>query len=251
MKVENISFDELDFDSLEWLDEKINFLENGNLLIVKNALPKTEVSKIKEYLSCVGKSSFPNYFPIEVGCPNFHRLNDNDERSYVRGCFHQFVFFPWNQDVFSFFGTFKKLFQFKNLLSKQNKDEFLGSVPSNDCIARISFQFYPSGGGYLNKHKDPVDYHQLVLPLLIMSKRGDDFNEGGLYVEFEQEKIYLDDLAEPGDVLYFRADCNHGVEKIDPILEKDWLSFKGRWMGLLAVNKLSTNTRIENAKELE
>ena len=94
---------------------------------------------------------------------------------------------------------------------------FLGNKPEDGCTSRIAFQFYPSSQGGLNKHRDPVDYHQLSVPILIMSKKGKDFHEGGLYIEkASKEKIYLDDITEPGDVIYFNAEVPHGVDIIDP-----------------------------------
>ena len=49
-----------------------------------------------------------------------------------------------------------------------------------------------------------------------MSKKGKDFHEGGLYIEkASKEKIYLDDITEPGDVIYFNAEVPHGVDIID------------------------------------
>ena len=53
-----------------------------------------------------------------------------------------------------------------------------------------------------------------------------------------------------GDVIYFNAQCNHGVETIDPDIEPDWLSQKGRWIALFAVNKLADNEEIQDSKDL-
>ena len=65
-----------------------------------------------------------------------------------------------------------------------------------------------------------------------MSKKGRDFTEGGLYIEVDDgERIWIDDECEVGDVVYFNAAHNHGVERIDPGAEEDWLSWEGRWMG--------------------
>lgn len=252
LKIDFIS--SLDIDSLshEKKEEYKRSISDGKLLILKNYLDEHKVEEIKKYLTMIGQSSFPNYQSIERNCPNFHRLNRCDPRAYVKGAFHQFVFFPWNQDVFNFFEIFKKAYNLKNILSNVDKDQYLGDTPDEECIARLAFQFYPRGEGFLNKHRDPVDYHQLVVPVLIMSKKGREYENGGLYVEDSNgAKVYLDDICDIGDILYFRADMIHGVDPIDPSHSGNWLDFKGRWMGLLAVNKLSTNTKISNAKDLD
>jgi hypothetical protein len=227
-------------------------IQQGDVYIGKNVLPKAIIQRMVKYLKMVGTGSLPNYRKIERGCPNFHRMNLWDPRAFVQGCFHQFVFFPWNQDVFNLFEMTRDVYHMKNLLSGNPRDKFLGINPEDGCTARLAFQFYPKGTGGLNKHSDPVDHHQLSVPTLTMSKKGIDFKEGGAYAEKENgEKIYLDDISEPGDVVYFNAIIPHGVEKIDPQSKPDWLSFEGRWMLLFATNKLSDNASIRDAVDLE
>ena len=227
-------------------------IQNGNVYVIKNVISEQTIQKIREYLTSVGRNSLPNYMPINANCPNFHRVNQWDERSYVKACFHQFVFFPWNQDVFDFFNLFKSVYYLRNIINGVSKEKFLKQEPEDDCIARIAFQFYPSGIGSMNRHVDPVDHHQLSVPVLLMSNKGKDFKSGGAFVEKENgERIILEDVAKSGDVIYFNARIAHGVETIDPESEADWLSFKGRWMALFAVNKLSHNTSIADAVDLE
>ena len=86
---------------------------------------------------------------------------------------------------------------------------------------------------------------------MIMSEKGLDYNTGGAYVEKDGEKIILDDICEMGDIVYFSAEIPHGVLPIDPDDTTPWLEFQGRWMLLLAVNKVSTNQDIKNAQDLE
>jgi hypothetical protein len=228
-----------------------NILE-GDVYIVRQAIRRDLVLKIREYLTAVGKSSIPNYLPIAEGCPNFHRINYWDERAYVKGCFHQFAFFPWNQDVFNLFELARPVYALKNRLSNLPAEKFYARKPEDGCVARIAFQFYPKGTGGLNKHQDPVDHHQLSVPILTMSTKGKDFQTGGCFVEKASgEKIYVDEISEIGDAVYFNAVTPHGVEKIDADAEPDWVSFEGRWMMLFATNKLSGNTAIANARDLE
>ena len=229
-----------------------NQIKEGDVFIAKQVFSPSLLARIKEYLIGVGKNSLPNYKPIEMGCPNFHRINDWDERSYVKGCFHQFSFFPWNQDVFNLFELTRDVYILKNLLSHNPKERFLQRAPEDGCVRRLSFQFYPKGIGGLNKHQDPVDHHQLVAPSLTLSKKGREFLSGGLYVEKKGgEKLYLDDITDIGDVIYYNAQTPHGVERIDAGVEPDWVSFQGRWTLLFAINKLSTNSAIADAVDLE
>lgn len=223
----------------------------GDVYIARQVVPSDVVLNVRKYLRDIGRCSIPNYCKIEKGSPNFHRVNRWDARAFVRGCFHQFSFFPWNQDVFGLFDIFKTVYFMKNQLSGLRKDAFLGMEPENGCTARLSFQFYPKGIGGLNMHSDPIDYHQLTVPIMVMSRKGEEYQRGGAYVVNENDdQIVLDDLCDYGDVIYFNAQCRHGVETIDPNEQEDWLSFEGRWMLLFAVNKLADNSRISNAVDL-
>jgi hypothetical protein len=223
----------------------------GDIYIARRQFDPLLLAEIREYLVGIGRGSLPNYAAIEPGAPNFHRMNRADPRAYVQGCFHQFVFFPWNQDVFDLFNMFAEVYHLKNRLSGLAPRRFLGIKPEDSCTARLAFQVYPRGGGFLNRHADPVDYHQLTVPVLQMSRKGEDFNAGGLFVQMASgEDLIIDDICEPGDVVYFNASCPHGVKPIDPNVGMQWPSYAGRWMLLFAVNRLAENTSIANATDL-
>lgn len=224
---------------------------SGDVYIARSFMSADKVEKIRGYLERVGANSLPNYHPVERGCPNFHRMDRWDPRAHVRACVHSFSFFPWNHDVFGFFEIFKPVYHLKNLLSDRPAEAFLDVEPDMGCTARLSFQYYPSGIGGLNRHQDPFNYHQITVPVMLMTKKGDDFHVGGAYVEHENGKrTILDDICGIGDVIYFNAQCVHGVETIDPDEKPDWLSQKGRWIALFAVNKLADNKEIEDSKDL-
>jgi hypothetical protein len=226
-------------------------LRAGDIYVVRRQFDPALLEDIRAYLTSIGRGSLPNYAPIQPGTPNFHRMNRADPRAYVQGCFHQFVFFPWNQDVFDLFKLFAPVYHLKNRLSGLPAERFLGIQPEDGCTARLAFQVYPRGGGFLNRHADPVDYHQLSVPILQMSQKGRDFSSGGLFVQMSDgEDLMLDDVTAPGDVVYFNAGCAHGVKPIDPNTQMNWPSYAGRWMLLFAVNRLAGNTAIGDAKDL-
>jgi hypothetical protein len=250
---------------IRWIPDQAAFLNDeqslaevrkniaeGDIYIVRRACDLDLLRDMRQYLVTVGQSSLPNYERIEAGAPNFHRMNRSDPRAYVQGCFHQFVFFPWNQDVFDLFSVFRPVYHLKNRLSGIPAERFLGIEPQDGCTARLAFQFYPRGGGFLNRHADPVDYHQLTVPIMQLSKKGDDFETGGLYIQMaDGSDLMLDDIAEWGDVVYFNAQCPHGVAPIDPGAPLRWHDYRGRWMLLFAVNRLAGNVSIGNAVDLE
>jgi hypothetical protein len=227
-------------------------LADCECLLIKGAIEKEPLLRIREYLTKVGQSSLPTYYKIEAGCPNFHRIIDRDPRSDVEGIFHQFVFHPWNQDFFDVFSLFRPVYQLKNRLSGLPAEKYLGTTPVEGCTARVAFQFYPSGGGMLHRHSDPVGYHQLVVPTIVMSKRGQDYAEGGLFVEkADGTRIDVDGIADVGDAVYFQAEVVHGVAPVDSARQRDWLSFRGRWMGLIAVNRVHSNLAVARSIDLD
>jgi hypothetical protein len=249
---------------LQWIDDHSALLADearlqqvrddiaaGDIYIARRQFDGAVLQDLRAYLEGVGRGSLPNYAPIEEGAPNFHRMNRNDSRAYVQGCFHQFVFFPWNQDPFDLFKVCAPVFHMKNRLSGLNAEKFLGNQPQDGCAARLAFQVYPRGGGFLDRHADPVDHHQLTVPIMQMSRKGTDFHTGGLFVQLADGRdLVIDDIAEPGDVVYFNAACPHGVEPIDPEAPLRWTTFAGRWMLLFAVNRLAGNSAIGNAVTL-
>jgi hypothetical protein len=230
--------------------ELADIVDRHGLAITRGVATAHEVASIKAYLANVGRASLPNWQALVPGCPNHHRVNNWDQRAHVRGCFHQFSFFPWNQDLFGFFARFSAVWQLRNLLAGAPADHFLGAEPQDGCIARLTVHHYPCGGGALNRHLDPVGSHQAAVPLMVMSQRGEDYAKGGLYLDApDGTRTWLDDVAELGDVVWSHPQAPHGVEAIDPDKTIDWPAFRGRWSAIFAVNKVTNNMSIADAME--
>ncbi len=250
-KIEYLDDHQQLFENASFAAKVRSDIQDGAVYVVKKVFTQAQCSSFVEYLKCVGRSSLPNYQPIERGTGNFHRINRWDERSYVKACFHQFVFYPWNEDLFSLFELARPVFRAKNLISGNGPDRFHGRDGEDGCVMRLAFQFYPRGIGGMNLHRDPVDFHQLTVPTLTLSRKGVDFHEGGAFVQMDSgERIWTDEISDVGDVVYFNASMPHGVEIIDPHAADDWLSFEGRWMLLFAINKLAGTSQVADAQDL-
>lgn len=219
--------------------EMADRLTDRQILVTRRVMDPDVVRRLVSYLAGIGNGSLPNWRAIDPGCPNFHRLNWDDPRSAVRGAFHQFSFFPWNQDAFRLFDRLRDVFRLRNLLCGADVDAFLSGDRNDIAVARFSAQFYPCGGGYMNAHTDPVGAHQIAVPILAMSRFGADFAAGGLYVDSgDGAPLAVDPLLEPGDVIWFHPHLVHGVAPVDPSADLDWSAFRGRWSAILAVNTL-------------
>jgi hypothetical protein len=233
------------------MDRLLQDIEAENICLVREVISRQEVRALVDYLTGIGRGSLPNWQPIMPKCPNHHRVNQWDPRSYVKACFHQFSFFPWNHDVFNLFQRLGDVFALRNRLAGAEPDAYMGQEPFDDCIARLSFQFYPRGAGAMNAHIDPAGPHQAVVPTLMMSELGSDFREGGAFVKNSaQETIWIERHTNPGDLVLFSPKLVHGVGTIDPGTPVDWPSFQGRWMSIFAVNKLATNMRVGEAVDM-
>lgn len=223
----------------------------GDAFVVPGAIAVDDANRIRHWLSEVGRSSLPAWHPIAEGSPNFHRVNDWDDRAYVGGCFHQFSFFPWNQDPLRLFPMVAGVYALKNRLHGLEPGSFLGPRPEQGCTARLSVQCYPRGGGALNEHSDPIGYHQTTVPSILLGARGRDFETGGLYVvDRTGTRLDVDGATEIGAAVFFNARAPHGVAPIDPDEPLDWLSFQGRWALVAAVNRVADNPSIADSRDL-
>lgn len=223
----------------------------GSVLVARGVFDAEWIDSTRQYLSGVGRNSLANYEAIRRGAPNFHRINMWDPRAQVMGCFHQFSFFPWNNDPFNFFSRSRLVYQIKNVLSYNDPDTFWDVGEGADYSPRLSFQFYPKGGGGLNRHSDPVSDYQLTVPTMTMSQKGSDFQSGGAYVDTHGERVFTDGITAPGDVVFFNAALPHGVERIDPDEDVPWTRFEGRWVLLFAVNHVGSLHERVNAQDLD
>ncbi len=227
----------------------IENLNNDKIVILKNIYKKSLCKKIITYLKNIGKNSLTSYHPIKISSPNHYRVNFEDERSYIKGFFHQFNFFPWNQEQMDLFKLFENSFVLKNRVNEIKDKSFFKPKDDTDCTIRLSFQFYPKGKGYLNMHSDPVDYHQKYLFMLSLSTKNKDFKSGGLKVQVDKNIIDVDEKTETGDLVIFKANLKHGVDVIDKKSNYNPLSFDGRWMVIFSTNKLIDNNKIKNSSE--
>ncbi len=220
----------------------------GNIVVFKSFANQEEIDRLIRYLHGVMQTSMEEYVPRREGARNHFRVSFDDERALVRAWFASWSFFPWNQDLLLLYERYAPVYQLRNLLSGLAPKTFLGRRAEMGCCARLAVQFYPRGKGYMAAHVDPYDKHQVVVPIMPMSKRGKDFQTGGSFVARRNgERISTEDLVDPGDILLFHSRCVHGVETIDQGSSYDPLSAAGRWMFLFGVNKLAGNTQIADA----
>lgn len=223
-------------------------IKKNNIYIFKNVLHALQTDIILNYLKGLARHSFPSYHSLVLGCPDFHRVCDNDARSVVKSIMHQFVFHPWNQNVLNLFNLMRPVYYLRNLIGGFDKESFLANTGNSEYAARLAFHCYPIGGGYMQKHSDPIGEHQLAAAVMQLSEKGIDYESGGLHLwKSEISSIDVDLLMKPGDVIFFNAQTPHSVESVDPSKERNWLDFKGRWMMLAAIVKTAQNIKTSDS----
>lgn len=195
-------------------------------VILRGFFNKNQTQAIKnQILSDFPDSSISQNFKYYEGCPNVNKYIYRDYSYFRPERRFLWNYFLWNQDdknpIFQIGKTFIELL---NLLTGFPKD--YGHDPKCGHFYTLSTMCYPKGGGFLGPHVD--DYGANYQALLIMSKLGVDYKEGGVYCFDEENKCrYLEPELEYGDVLLLPATVVHGVYAVDP-KENDEL-YEGRW----------------------
>jgi hypothetical protein len=70
-----------------------------------------------------------------------------------------------------------------------------------------------------------------------MSRKGDDYEQGGAFVDIDGERLFIDDESVPGDILVYDGRTIHGVEDIDPLRPLDLTTINGRLAGFATLFK--------------
>jgi hypothetical protein len=230
-------------DRAELLDlvyrRKEEFLESirrFDAYVVQSYYPANNLLAYKRFLKSIRDKSEASWHPCLDGCPDYHRINDEYPKSYVKAKMHSYYFHRWNQNK-DIFEEFKEVFEIKNALTETDKDAYYDNVPSDGVISRVVSHQYPRGGGYLQEHIDPVNPFSLIQTIIQASNHGTDYQQGGLYLRETEtaEPIFLDPHTKIGDMIVASPDVRHGVAPIDPDMPLDWSKDDGRWMILPVV----------------
>ncbi|MEM9017975.1 MAG: hypothetical protein AAGC68_13255, partial [Verrucomicrobiota bacterium] len=158
-----------------------------------------------------------NYQKLRVGsaAPN---ASSREFGRFLRTLFNPL----WCEDIFGAHDLFRRLAGVRNQLLGRPDDWATDSFEDGFWTAARIHQ-YPVGGGFMGTHRDEAlsDAHdENNLPylqvLLLLSKKGKDFERGGGYLMHGDERLVLDDYCEMGDVVIYNGSSLHGVADIDP-----------------------------------
>lgn len=196
------------------------------------------------------------WIPYRAGGPDFHHYDANDEEDDTRRRaenrplrprkFRITKFMPWNHKSEVFEVSTRSVIALRNALNG-NPPEF-GIQPEQGVFTIPQIIHYECGGDFLGAHTD-MDFtgrqglSERIAILTLLSSKGVDFKEGGLFIENSGERIDVDRYAKPGDLAIIDVSCSHGVEPIDPLEQKDASLKRGRWMMLVPPYKAELHLR--------
>jgi hypothetical protein len=102
-------------------EEFLASIRRSDAYIVRSYYGREKVLAFNEFLKKMRHASEPSWYPCLDGCPDYHRINDEYPKSYVRARMHSYYFHRWNPNR-GVFQDFKEVFEIKNVLSGTDKD---------------------------------------------------------------------------------------------------------------------------------
>lgn len=245
-KVLNIEFDELETIFLEFkvelIDNLIQELADGAVLIVKNTLSKIEIDKIKSQFNDMMINRPSSFHKMFDEVPNFWREISEDvgkqysipiakKAAYFFG--HNIDSHELNQIIYPKWRVFKALCGLSPFC-------YEGLKPSSGIVDRMQIVNYPSGSGFVAPHHDPSHNQRLIISGY-PSQRGKDYEGGGFWVMTEKEgQLNVEKEITAGDFGLCYADIIHGV---------DSTTSGDRWfIGLMTVDSDYVNERATSRK---
>ena len=164
---------------------------------------------------------------FSMGEENFNAFTDTN---YWR--LYRHFDFLWNDPTHEITNQIMvELHKKRNLAIGTDEDE--GLVFSPMCHGMyVSTSYYPPNIGMMTPHEDGLKKDGKDLPLLHfmfpVTFKGQDYEGGGLSVwNKKNEKIDVDELMKPGDVVFYLGSQKHGVDTILP--------YEGKEIGRLAI----------------
>ena len=179
-----------------------------------------------------------NFQKLSIGCARGkHHLG-----SYGR--LLRIFFNPlWQEDIYQMHNVFKQLIAVRNKLIDKPID-FASKTIEDGLWTAARIHQYPNGGGFIQGHRDrtqasvaehaDLNYYQVFA---ILSQKGEDFEEGGGFIEHQRKRIIIDNYISPGDIVIYDGSTLHGVEDIDPHKVLDLDTTSGRLSAFVSLYK--------------
>ena len=178
---------------------------------------------------------------------NFQKLivGGGAQTSYYVPRFVRVLYNPlWEPDIYHAHEIFRRMGRVRNHLQGYAPD-FAIDAPEGGFWTAARLQHYPQGGGFFMQHRDAVlsttteeaGILQFIQILLLLTTRGEEFEQGGAYVEHNNQRIDLEAEHGAGDIVIYDGRSMHGVADIDPHKLPDTQGSTGRVVALASLYK--------------
>ncbi len=179
-----------------------------------------------------------NFQKLSIGCARHGGVN--------RPRFLRTLYNPvWADDIYKLRDAFTKVAQVRNILMGMPINFAINDVEQGMWTA-ARLHHFPAGGGFMVSHRDTVlpavikeqgigqGFYQ---PVMVLSKKGEDFDTGGGFAEVHGQVVEYEDYTELGDIVVYDTLTTHGVYDIDPhkVFRQD--SIEGRISVLVTLYK--------------
>ena len=235
------------------IEEIRSLIESYTVIVLKEVFDKKEIRRIRKSIFDYMQLSEQSNPEIQGNTPNYFRRDENPEKSAVKRIKQFVASFYWNQDIAGETKLMQAMSRLRNEIAGLPIEYTLNGIEADGYMTYSNITQYPLGGGKLNKHQDPPN-KQFAVIISSMSEKGEDFHNGGVYVEVDGKRIDLDCVLETGDVYLINPQLIHGVEDIDPQINSlQWDSIKGRWILFPALIEVKTvqGIKVDGLKDLE
>lgn len=231
------------------VSEVQDMVKSHGFAVTRRAYGPEPIRDLRASVKEILRATDGGWRPLEKGSPDFHWVNRNSPQSTVKGAFAQVNFFPWNEAGRRVIGLLSSIFHIRNRMLGYPDDSFMAERQDGEFTARVAAQFYPSGWGWMQEHRDPQGVHQEVLATLVLSRMGVDYQSGGLYIRNEDgERSFVEHSAQVGDIIWMNPQSSHGVAAIDCVDEKpgpvddgELARQSGRWMMLCTTSGFASS----------
>lgn len=208
-------------------------VDRGENFIVKGIFPESELRAIRRDFAARYNATEPCLLEYRWKQRNHWRIDNRPPRSSIPKTLALYFEFTWNDGHPGFNRIARMLAALRNDIAGLEPE--FGFREKDDYWVLPVMQHHPRGGGGINAHSDPRKPDGCVISLL-MSKRGVDFQSGGVFVEHNGETLDVEGFMGAGDLLIFRPDTIHGVAPIDPADELRFDTDDGRWRMAAVLN---------------
>jgi hypothetical protein len=233
------------------LTEVFSSLKENTFSIIRGIIEpesiKNSVSILKSKFNPVNDHPSTGEMPKDI-MNNFQKLSTGGESNRYNNFprFFRTLYNPmWSEDIYKMRNIFRQVARLRNQIYGLSIDFAINDIAENGYWTASRIHQYPLGGGFFIGHRDTTlldvakekgtGFFQIIL---VMSKKGIDFETGGAFIEDKKgDRLNIDDSVEIGDIIVYDGQTFHGVEDIDPHRKLSLDVLNGRLAGFVSLYK--------------